>query len=147
MKRVKGKYVAIGIVAAIGAIVIGSVVAAGFAYKKAVGRLAEEDRRLSCVIAAADAVELFVRESDPPRWPGSWDELGSTHPQETGAVLGPRDRELIEANVIIDFTLTLEEVAAQTPDEFTAIQPNGGVHSPWNPERLLDAVREALAED
>lgn len=92
----------------------------------------EAERRLHSVWVAANAVDAFVTAQNPPRWPRSWDELATVQTDPEYWIVWPRDRDQIEADVIIEFGATLEQVAAMTPQDFEAIRPSGPCPTMWN---------------
>lgn len=141
MRRVKGKYVVLGIVL----VFLGLLVFAGFKIKQTVDHLLAAETKLQCMFEAERMLWEYLEQTDPPAWPTSWDDLSSVSPGDQGPFRWPRDRELIESQVEIDFTLTLSEVAAQDRASFSAVRQTEGPSFAWSPDSILQAAREAEA--
>jgi hypothetical protein len=99
-----------------------------------------------CVFRALDAEETYGDIPDVvtivttylennPEWPNSWDDLERTsvplHSHKYELPASPIEFEEWKKRVCIDFTLTRSEVAAMTPENFSAIRPIGPC---WPPD-------------
>ncbi len=98
-----------------------------------------------------ECLVLLYLENHPGEWPRSWDDLWNNHPKYHPGQFTPSaitdmiafDKNL-EKHVFVDFNLTLEEVANQTPSNFTAIQtanPNWRDQQPEFIDEFLRYVR------
>jgi hypothetical protein len=96
---------------------------------------------------ASGAVEEFVRQRR--KWPNSWNDL-ETLPSTAGARI---DREggwkEVRAYVVINFNLTLTDVAKQRVATFDAIAPIGPVVSNYRTffTPLLETAREVVTAE
>jgi hypothetical protein len=103
--------------------------------------------RLHHSIAMAEIIDTFIRTQDPPRWPNSWEELETVEYDYNG-ILWPRDRAVLEANLTVNFDLTLEQVAAMDYETFDAILPNGSYVNGWRGYVMFlpETARELTSE-
>jgi len=85
----------------------------------------QSDERLHLAISTGNMLEAFIRSTDPPRWPDSWEELLESPSSSEFLEHSP---ERYSTELILDFDATLESIAAQERTELDAIEVNG---YPW----------------
>lgn len=119
------------------AAVLLTIVTAYYYTAKVAGRaeFAYQSRRI-----AFEAVEAYVEEHG--RWPSSWDDLGPIGDIQVGKDAWPSDHEPIRSKIAIDFGLSLEDVARQDPEHFTAIRSRGPVYG--NGRELAESLIETI---
>lgn len=101
-------------------------------------------RAYNANLDATKAMEKFVQEHK--RWPTSWSEFESISAKMSPGEFRSADWTAIRALVVINFDLTLEDVANQPLDSFDAIEPIPPVRAGYRREYvpLLETVRSAL---
>ncbi len=112
--RLRLRHVVIALVFAVGGLLIGSV------YRGTSTSLDAENTHQAYVLTFG-AVTNYVQQSG--QWPKNWDELLSFD-QRTGGSLSAAYMGIdeVKARVKVDFQLGLRDVAAMTPETFTAIK-------------------------
>jgi len=119
-----GKFWAILIVTSLLTLSAGGVFLATKAVR-AVREMVEGETRLHLAIETGQLIENYLNTTEPhapPTWPTSWDDLFDDLFDDPKAdEIARFPREDFEAEVIVDFTATLESVAAQERETLTAI--------------------------
>jgi hypothetical protein len=94
-----------------------------------------------------DLVRDYVRQHQ--RWPQSWDDLRSIQPSAPFAQSG-RFIDTAQTRVVIDFTVTLQDLKTVSAEDFTAIRPRGfppeDYKEYWEIESLLEECRLAAKD-
>lgn len=88
-------------------------------------RVVAEQHRYHAVICVCELVATHVERSAGKEWPRSWEELEKLPARDFNTFAWPRDEELLQALVIIDFSATVESAVRQTPDTFDSVRPAG----------------------
>lgn len=109
---------------ALAALIAIAAVAFIILFYRAAQNLLEYETRSRATLNTCYIVQQYSTESNPPRWPASWDDLAHLTYTEADPYW-PQDRAYYEANVAIDFDTTLERVSKLTRESFDAIQPIG----------------------
>lgn len=100
-----------------------------------------KDFRYDTAVFVAEVVDKFVSVQDPPRWPSSWSDLATiTH--ETDHYFWPADQRLVERYVVIDFSVSYEEVSGSGWPAKPPISPRG-----WSRRGWEEAVWGVLKRD
>ncbi len=76
----------------------------------------------------------FLRKNEG-RWPQSWEELEAM--PSAGNWYDPINFELMKREVLIDFDVSLEQLATESPAEFQAIRPKNPVFDFSRDPRLV----------
>jgi hypothetical protein len=97
----------------------------------------QTEERLQATLLTTRLVYNYVQDNN--RWPTSWRDL------ETVNVQWPRDSQLLQRYVVIDFTADLNKLARQSPEEFSAIRPNGASY-PHQGNRFVSHLQRSLRE-
>ncbi len=95
------------------------------------------------VYCASNAVKKYVEERH--KWPALWENLESISTTTDTDLVPPGGWDETRTYVEINFNLTLDEVANQQFDRFSAIKPIGPVWADYPPFfiPLLETVRKA----
>jgi hypothetical protein len=93
------------------------------------------------------ATEKYVHEYG--KWPATWKDLESVSLDPGGTFSWPNDlKELqdIQEFVEVDFSVTLQQVASQRVDNFSAIKPHGPAYGGWQAgiPSLLKTVQDTI---
>lgn len=80
----------------------------------------DAEKTLHAYIIVLDVTQQFV-ETNEGRWPQNWEVLESFRPRIGGIWEWPQDTLEIQRRITIDFQLTAAELAAMTPEGFTAV--------------------------
>jgi hypothetical protein len=101
---------------------------------------------LHAVRVASRAAETYVRRNGA--WPTSWADLESVPVTDDPLLSWPRDSEQIRSYVEIDFSLTVEGVSNEDPDEFVGIRPRVAAYTLYRDafRSLVEAAKEKAAE-
>ncbi len=112
-----------------------------------------------CASSALDAEETYgdlvdvltiatVYLQNNPEWPKGWEDLEQAkvplHSHTNGLPASHREFEDWKKRVYVDFSLTRAEVAAATPENFTAIRP---IVPCWPPEERIKSLLESARQD
>jgi len=89
-------------------------------------------------------VTTYLQEHSE-NWPSSWDDLKNVDPEPDAWY----DFEEMQKRVQIDFSLTTEQVAEMTVDDFDAIKPIGPNYGPLTSyiRKLLEVANEIVQKE
>jgi hypothetical protein len=134
----RSKFRALGIVLAV--VLVASVLVVSYQARRAL--VASHTMVMGKV--TTQLVRDYVMQHH--RWPQSWDDLRSIQVpppfNQSGHFI-----DTAQTRVVIDFTVTLQDLETLTVEDFTAIRPRGYAHPGykeyWEFESLLEACRSA----
>jgi len=90
-------------------------------------------------------VRDYVRQHN--RWPRNWDDLRSVQPPAESA----KFIDTAQTRIVIDFTVTLQDLKTLSTEEFRAIRPRGrapaGYKEYWEINSLLKECRSAVNDE
>jgi hypothetical protein len=103
------------------------------------------ERQTMSITYLTVATEAFIQTHRD--WPRSWEDLKSVKPS-VGQVAIPRDLDWVEKQVVVDFSMKLHEIAAQSPEKFSGFGPreNPYYNYPNWYSRVIEAARRITAE-
>jgi hypothetical protein len=134
----RSKVRALGIVLAV--VLVGSVLVVSYQARRAL----VASHTMVVGRATTSLVKDYVGQHHS--WPQSWDDLRSIQPSAPFAQSG-QFIDTAQTRVVIDLTVTLQDLETLTVEDFTAIRPRGYAHPGykeyWEFESLLEACRSA----
>jgi hypothetical protein len=99
-----------------------------------------ESRMFHAGVLVATVVADYLETKG--RWPCDWQDLESVRPRSQGDWSWPEDRVALEESVYVDFLTSVEDVAVQHPDEFSAVFVRGSAFrvNRFIAEHLIEAA-------
>ncbi len=105
----------------------------------------EAERTLHAHLLVMDVVGVYVTQHHG-HWPRHWNDLYSTLPSRSHGIWNwPTDAAALRKRIIVDFSVSCEDVAEQTPATFSAVRQTSPNYAdnPNSVERLIQVCRQA----
>lgn len=147
VKTIRGSELrrTIGIAAIVGVAAILAACALLFREGAAIASRAETSMHATTL--TIDVVRTYVEQTGS--WPTSWDDLKAVSGISDAMFSWPKDFDMLQSQVVIEFDIRLDDVAKQppVPELFAAIKPREPAYSATSYresiERLIDAASGA----
>ena len=113
------------IAALLGIALVAAGVWVGLTVRRAARQLLDAEDRLYATILTCELVSDYLKRTGFASWPRSWEDLRALPARDGGPFRWPEDEQRLQALVVVEFGVRLDEIARQGADTFRAIRPNG----------------------